>query len=231
MKTKRITFLRTEWMQVVLALLPAASALLATPFATGRVPMQWGLDGRVNWYAPPSWGLLVVPGALLLTVGIVFLMERRDTGRLDPESGNLTAHGRAVRFIRLVVSAVLGAITLLQIAIALGHHPDAGCWVGTMVALLTVMMGNVFGKLRPNRYVGIRVPWTLGSESVWRKTHRFAGRLYTVTGLLVMAAVWLLPAGARPGILLGWIGLLIVPPLLVAWRASLRERASGGVSC
>ena len=28
--------------------------------------------------------------------------------------------------------------------------------------------------------MGIRTPWTLESEEVWSKTHRFAGRLFVV---------------------------------------------------
>jgi uncharacterized membrane protein len=224
MKQRLATFLREEWLQVLLLALPVLSALAALPFATNRVPMQWGLDGRVNWYAPKEWGLLVMPVTMVLTFGLVFWLESRDPARHREADGTLSPHGRATRSIRLGISVMLAAVSLIQISAALGRHPDVSRLIPSLVALLIAFLGNFFGKLKPNRYAGIRVPWTLNSENVWRITHRISGWIYTASSLVFLAAIWLLPQRCQTWLFAGWIAALVVAPLFIAWRAAVAER-------
>ena len=49
-----------------------------------------------------------------------------------------------------------------------------------------MIFGNVLGKVTRNFFVGIRTPWTLANEEVWYRTHRLAGKLFVVAGLLVV---------------------------------------------
>ncbi len=47
-----------------------------------------------------------------------------------------------------------------------------------------MLMGNVMGRLKHNYFVGIKTPWTLADEEVWRKTHRLGAILWTAGGLM-----------------------------------------------
>ena len=230
MNPRTIQFFRQEWLQLLLIALPVIASLAAIPFATDRVPMQWGLNGRVNWYAPKEWGLLVLPFTLVIIFALVFWFESRDPARHREADGSLSAHGRATRLIRMGISVVLGMVAIIQIAAALGHHPDVTRIIPSLVALLIAFLGNFFGKLKPNRYVGIRVPWTMKSETVWRHTHRISGWLYTVSSLVMLVAIWLLPAAAQHLCYWVWIVLLVVVPMIIAWHAAQRERAGKSIS-
>ena len=230
MKTKFSQFLRDEWLQLLLLILPAIAAFAAMPFATNRVPMQWGIDGRVNWTAPKEWGLMVMPLTTFLIFGLVLWFERRDPARHRDADGSLTSHGKATRSIRLGISAMLGAVTLIQIAAALGRHPDVSRLVPSLVALLIAFLGNFFGKLKPNRYVGIRVPWTMNSENVWRITHRISGWLYTASSLIFLVCIWLLPSSAQQPLFVGWIIVLVVVPMFIAWRSDAAEKAASAAA-
>ncbi len=222
MKKRSVTFIRAEWLQLFLLILPLAGALIATPFATERVPMQWSLNGRVNWTAPGEWGLLVIPLSMIGVYSLIFWREHSDSRRTN-EDRTLSGHGRATRMIRLAISAVLGVVTMIQIAAALGRSPDASRLVPTAVALLIAFTGNFLAKLKPNRYVGFRIPWTMKSEHVWRVTHRFAGWLYTSTGLIMAILPWFAPGGSQKFSFLIWVAVLIIFPLWVAWRAAAGE--------
>jgi uncharacterized membrane protein len=59
-----------------------------------------------------------------------------------------------------------------------------------------VLFGNFIGRLRPSWFIGIRTPWTLSSDVVWRRTHRLAGRLMVPAGLLAVLLAVVLPAPA-----------------------------------
>jgi uncharacterized membrane protein len=51
-----------------------------------------------------------------------------------------------------------------------------------------ILLGNVMTRIRPNWFIGIRTPWTLSSDNVWRKTHRFGGVAFVFAGVCVAAS-------------------------------------------
>jgi uncharacterized membrane protein len=77
-------------------------------------------------------------------------------------------------------------------------------------SLSWLLMGNILGKVRPNATTGIRTPWTYRSPEVWRRTHRLAGRLMVLAGVLGLLGALLLP-----GMLALWlvVGLVLVSAL------------------
>lgn len=224
MKTRLTQFLRDEWLQLLVIAVTLIAVLATMPYATERVPMQWNLQGQVNWYAPKTWGLLVLPATMVAVFVLTFIFELRDKNRRDPADGSLTSHGKAVRSIRFAIFLMLAGVCFIQIAASLGRHPDVGRLVPMAVGLLFAFMGNLFGKLKPNRYMGIRVPWTLNSETVWRKTHRAAGWLWTTSGLAVALLSMFAPTRSFPHFMVAWIVVLVGLPLIVAWHAVREER-------
>jgi uncharacterized membrane protein len=56
-----------------------------------------------------------------------------------------------------------------------------------------MMMGNYLGNLRPNYFVGFKVPWTLNSDEVWIRTHRLAGKLWFWSSLAGMILYFVVP--------------------------------------
>ncbi|SHN43220.1 SdpI family protein [Chitinophaga sp. CF418] len=44
-----------------------------------------------------------------------------------------------------------------------------------LTMLFIAICGNLLYNARPNRYMGIRTPWTLRNEEVWRRTHHVGG--------------------------------------------------------
>jgi len=61
------------------------------------------------------------------------------------------------------------------------------------MSLLVLVIGNVMGLVRQNWFVGIRTPWTLADDEVWRQTHRVSAWVWSSAGLFGLAAM-LLPA-------------------------------------
>jgi uncharacterized membrane protein len=65
-------------------------------------------------------------------------------------------------------------------------------WIIAGVAVLFVVMGNYMPKTRASFMFGVRTPWTLSSDMAWERTHRLAGRLFMVAGVLGFAGAFLL---------------------------------------
>src|SRR6185437_15445048 len=83
------------------------------------------------------------------------------------------------------------------------------------VGILFIVLGNVLGKVRPNWFVGVRTPWTLSSKRSWVRTHRLAGWLFTLAGLIFLVLIaFNIGAGLR-WIILGVLAVLTI--VLVAY--------------
>lgn len=54
------------------------------------------------------------------------------------------------------------------------------------MACFLIISGNVIGKTERNFIFGIRIPWTIAPMENWRATHRLAGRLMVISGLLLL---------------------------------------------
>ncbi len=72
--------------------------------------------------------------------------------------------------------------------------------------------------------MGIRTPWTLDNERVWRATHRVGGRTFVAAGIIVMLSA-LLPPAARTGAIVLAAALGAGVPLVYSYVAYRRDAA------
>jgi uncharacterized membrane protein len=95
----------------------------------------------------------------------------------------------------------------------------------TPLGLLFMVIGNYLGKVHPNWFLGVRTPWTLASELVWRKTNRTAGWLFVLAGLVIAVSAFIpsVPTAAVMGIAIALAALIAVVQSYVLWK---KERTS-----
>lgn len=216
---------RTEFPIWILLLGMWVAAGLAWPSAPAQIPTHWGLDGQVNGYGGKFEALLLLPLLALLIYVIMLFAPRLDPGRLNYEKFQ-----GAYTVLRLTVVAFLAVIYGLIIAAMRGHAVDMQRMAPLLAGLLMVVIGTVLGKIRPNWFVGIRTPWTLSSKTSWEKTHRAAGKILTVGGVLLAAAGL---SGSQPAIiaafvvfLAGMLGTVVYSYLV--WRTAPDRIPPGG---
>jgi len=80
-------------------------------------------------------------------------------------------------------------------------------------AIMISLFGNYMSNIRPNYFIGIRTPWTLESESNWKKIHFISGRLWFITGIIMGILLFALPAKYAVDTLIGSIVLIAIFPL------------------
>lgn len=59
-------------------------------------------------------------------------------------------------------------------------------YTGIIVGIMMFILGNFMPRTKPNAAFGLRLPWTLSNEIVWRKSNFFAGYLLMLAGILVI---------------------------------------------
>ena len=117
---------------------------------------------------------------------------------LDPKKKNVSPKVyRLILCICPLVSLWCAALTYSNALHAPLHFIN---WGSLLMGVIFLVTGNYLPKCRQNYTIGIKLPWTLDDEENWNYTHRLAGKLWTIGGVLI--------------ILLGF--QTVVPPMAVS---------------
>ncbi len=178
-----------------------------------QVPSHWNVHGEVDGHMPRVWAAafapLTVAALALLTWLLPVISPRRF--RIEPFAPVFTG-------LMLVVQGFMLVVGVCMLLAGAGYALPMPKIVMLGVAALIMIMGNYMGKLRRNFFAGIRTPWTITSEATWERTHRLAGRLFVLAGLVVLVGTPLgLPFGAGLACIVA-AGLLPVPYSYVIYR-------------
>lgn len=206
-----------DWPLLLLIALLLGAGVWVYPHLPQRVPVHWGIGGQVNGYGPKWFGAF---GLGILALGMYALFAVLPV--VDPRRKNYPAFLSTYRLLRWIVILVVLLAEGIILAAGLGYHPAVGLIIRLAVSLMVIAMGNPLGKVRPNYFVGIRTPWTLANEAVWRKTHRLAGPLW-VAGGIVLCFVSFLPGAVSVVPFFGLLGLLVLIPAVYSYRIYPRD--------
>jgi len=157
-----------------------------SPCLPSQVPSHWNAQGQIDGYASKNFVLFFYP---LMAFGIYFLMLFLP--RIDPLRKNYEKFKKPYYFLRLYLLLFFLALYLFNIAAAYGYKFDIRYFIIPLISLLFLGMGFIMPKLERNFFVGIRTPWTLQSDLVWQKTHKMAGAVFVLMGLLSFLTIFL----------------------------------------
>jgi uncharacterized membrane protein len=209
-----------RWIGPVLIVLMIAFALAVYGRLPERIPTHFGLSGE-----PDDWTARF-PGAFLgpaIAAGVYLLLIV--LRRIDPRSRNYERFDETWWMFLNLVALLMAALHVLSLGYALGWPIDMGRAVTVTMGGLFVGLGNYLPRLRSNWWMGIRTPWTLESEEVWRETHRVGGWAFVVAGLVVVAAGLLLEPGPRAWVTGIAFGTAVAIPLVYSYVAYRRFRS------
>lgn len=167
----------------------AAFHLLSTavlyPSLPEQIPMNWGINGSVD-YRDKHQLFLMCGLAVLLAVMFDVLPK------IDPRRKNYQKFGSYYDGFCVLMQIFMLAMT--GIILTETFRPGTiSVPVITMliVGILFLFIGNIMPKLKSNFYMGIKTPWSLSSEEVWRKTHRLGGKCFFLAGIVMIVSAFL----------------------------------------
>ena len=192
--------LKTLIVTSILIVLPVLAGIILWDRLPEQMATHWNAAGDIDGWASKPFTVFGLPLILLAAQWLCVL------GTLaDPKKENHpTKILHLVLWIIPVLSLVLGTITC---ATALGKAVRVEVIMPILIGLILAIIGNYMPKCKQNYTIGIKIPWTLNSEENWNRTHRFAGWLWTFSGIVVMLT------GFFGGF---WIFLIIVLLMVLA---------------
>ena len=213
--------MRSRWFGLVIAAIGIAVSIWAYPQLPPTVATHWNLRGEPDGFSSRLLAVAIMPVITLAITGIFNVLPR-----LDPRHQNYDKFiGTYWLFANAVIVFLLVAHGLM-LATGLGYSVRIDRLMPIGIGVLFIVLGNYLTRVEPNWFVGIRTPWTLSSDTVWRKTHRTGGWLMVVGGFIIGACAFL-PHGALLPLLIAAILIMAVIPIVqsyVLWKREQHDR-------
>ncbi|MCE5298806.1 MAG: DUF1648 domain-containing protein [Methanoregulaceae archaeon] len=159
--------------------------ILAYPELPDQIPSHWNFEGEVDGYLPKLWGALVIPLVMIPFTALFFLLPR-----IDPLKENYRKFQGYYEGFILVFAVFLFTIQLQILLWGLGYPISPTLLLPLTMGALYLYLGFLVEHAEQNWFVGIRTPWTLSSEQVWKKTHALGGTLFKIAGIIAMIGVF-----------------------------------------
>lgn len=196
--TDHINLRPVAYMLVAVAFL---MAFILYPSLPDPMPTHWNSAGEVNGYMSKTYGLFIFPIIMLVLV-ILF----RILPKLDPLKKNYHMFKPHYDHFILIITGFMFYVYLLTILFSLGFKFNMTLFMMPGLAVMFFYIGILLEHSKQNWFIGIRTPWTLSSEIVWKKTHWLAAKLFKIAGVIALFSVFFGTWGI-------WIGVL---PLIFA---------------
>lgn len=167
----------------VLILLLLAGAYVY-PMLPDAVASHWGVNGEVNGHMSKFWGVFLIPALAvamyLLFIAIPYIAPNKKT----------ILQFRHYFTLKLSIILFLAAVYVYTLLFNLGYQFNINRLMPALLGALFIVIGFVIKDIKKNYFIGIRTPWTLASELVWKKTHLFGSKTFAMAGLVCFTALF-----------------------------------------
>ena len=182
----------------LITLIPIVIGLILWDKLPEQVPVHWNINGDVDDYATKTQAVFLMP---LILVAFHWICVVGTS--LDPKKQNI--NDKMFTLVLWIIPVISLLCNSMVYATALGHNINVEVIMPLFMGALFIIIGNYMPKCKQSYTMGIKLPWTLDSEENWNKTHRFAGFLWVIGGIVMLITLFLR---------IVWVPLIITFPVV-----------------
>ena len=195
-----------------LMFLPLAVVLIALQFLPELIPAHYDMNNQVTRWGS-KYEALIFPVITVLFGYFMLAMAKLSSKQEENGSNNknvciVTGIASLALFNAMTVYFLYADFNSIEnlSSIAL----DLNQLVFGLLGVSMVLLGNIMPKLRMNSVVGLRTVWSIKNETAWKKSQRFGGISFIVSGIIIIMVCFL-----TKGISCFWWTMSIVAILLI----------------
>ena len=210
-------FRKTLIITTIITLLPILAGIILWEKLPEQIPMHFNAAGEVDGWASKTVGVFVMPVVLVAVQWLCAV----GSFKMDPKARNLNEKvmGLVLWFIPLL-SLLMHALVYCT---ALGYEMNVQTVIPLVMGVLFIIIGNWLPKCKQTYTLGIKLPWTLHDEDNWNRTHRFAGPVWVVCGVIIMVGG--LVGGAFLWVMLAALLVMIAAPMVYSYLLFKKSKA------
>ncbi|HOW13227.1 SdpI family protein [Methanosarcina sp.] len=161
-----------------LVLLSFILSIYFYPQVPEQMATHWNSQGEVDGYMSKLWGLFFMP---LVITGLVIMFLA--IPKIDPRKENIAKFKKYYDGFIVILVLFMVAVHLQTVLWNIGIRINPNAMLPLGIGLLFYYMGILTENAERNWFIGIRTPWTLSSEKVWKRTNRLGGKLFRIAGI------------------------------------------------
>lgn len=169
---------KKELVPIALILAAVVLSIYVYPLLPDTVAIHWNASGQANGYSSKLFHVLLFPGIILFMYALFEILPRIEVFRK-----NLQSFSKHFFAIKVALLSFFVYVYVLATAANLGYTFNFGIWLMPALGLLFVIIGYAIQFAKRNFFVGIRTPWTMASDTVWKKTHKAGSKVFIGLGV------------------------------------------------
>ena len=185
-----------------------------------KVPMHWNGDFQIDGWGEKSSLIflsLFLPGISYLLMEIVPAIDPKK--KLDLMGGKLNQ-------LKFGLVAMMSLLAIIIIYSAQKQSMENSALLFVPIGLLFMIFGNFFKTIHSNYFIGIKTPWTLDSEHVWKVTHILGGKIWLFGGLIIVISSFCLNNDYSKYVFFTTTTIIVLVPVIYSYIASKEEKAT-----
>jgi uncharacterized membrane protein len=176
-----------------------------------QVPMHWNLKGEID-----DWGSKYSLIGLVFLLPVLTYVLMLVVPKIDPKKNMESMGGKYDQF-KFILVAFMSVVVLLVMYISINQKLSNPNMIVILVGTLFVFMGNYFKVIKQNYFIGIKTPWTLESEEVWKLTHLLAGKMWVIGGILIVIFSLVVPENLNFYIFISITAVISIVPIAYSY--------------
>lgn len=193
------------------------------PTLPDTIPTHFDIDGKANAFGNKATMWMIT----LLLAGLSTLVYLLITNlpKIDPKK---TA-GQSTELYRKL--ALVQVVFMCALSIIICYSTQTGSFnisklILPLTGLLFLILGNYMHSIKPNYFIGLRLPWTLENEDNWRKTHQLMGKLWVGGGFVATIFTLLAPAQIGFIVSISTVFIITIIPCVYSYRYFKKQQQS-----
>lgn len=167
-----------------IAIVAVLLAFLIYPSLPPIVPTHWNAAGEVDGSGPSWVGAFLMPLAMVFVLLLFVLIPK-----IAVFKKNLKAFERQYWLLGYALQLFFILFYAITLFPNYGYRFNFSQLFVLPMAMLFISIGILMPSFKRNFFVGIRTPWTLANDAVWKKTHRFGGKAFVLAGLAMLLSI------------------------------------------
>lgn len=163
----------------LVTILPLFIGLILWNKLPDKIVTSFGWYGEANGYNSRAFAVFGLPLILLLVNLICIIATSADPRRKNISNGMFS----------LVISIVPICSVICGVCIygnAMGYVLKVENIMSIFIGVLFIVLGFILPRCKQNYTIGIKLPWTLHDEDNWNKTHKLAGKVWIIGGVVMV---------------------------------------------
>lgn len=208
---------RTEFFPVFLILLSFAFSWFFINNFPERVAIHWDINGNPDNFSNKYSAALSIPIVILLIYLLLTFLPN-----IDPKKDRYSEFSKIYNHFRSLIVFFMLFVYLVSGFNNLGYNISVAKLIPTSIGVLFFLMGFYMKDIKMNYFVGVKTPWTLSSEYVWDKTHKFSGKVFMFSAFLLFLTAFV-PSFYKMTLLISALVLIIFSTTIYSYLVYIKE--------